>query len=104
MSLHRADFVCIIDVRFALPKPLDLAQSIQHDRRRDRMEPGRERSLAPERAEPVERANERFLGEILREGIIAREPESQAVHPVHMRVIERALCFAIPGADAGYKL
>ena len=68
------------------------------------MQPGRKCGIATERAEPVERANERFLGEILREGIVAREPESQAVHAVHMRVIQRALCGAIPGADAGNEL
>ena len=101
MPLQRADLMCIVDVRLSLPEPLHLAQSIQHDRRRDRVQPGRKCGIAAERAESVERPDERLLGEILREGIVAREPERQAVHPVYMRVVQRALCGAIPGADAG---
>jgi len=104
MSLRDTDVVRVVDIRFPLPKPLHLPQAVQHDRGRDRVQPGRKRGIAAERTKPVERPNERFLGEILREGIIAREPEGQAVYAVHVRVIERALCSAIPGADAGNKL
>jgi len=91
----------ILDVRFPLPKPLHFAQPIQDDRRRDGVQPGRECGFAPKRVEPVERADERLLREVLRECIISGEPVGQAVHAVHVGVVQRPLGGAIPGADAG---
>src|SRR5258705_3386706 len=64
MSLRDTDVVRVVDIRFPLPKPLYLPQAVQDDRRRDRVQPRRERGIATERAEPVERANERFLGNV----------------------------------------
>ena len=104
VSTRHANALRVIDVCFTLAKPLHLAQSVQHDGRRDGVQPRRKGGVATERAEPVECPDERFLGEILRECVVTREPERQAVHPIHMGVIERSLCGAVPGADAGYQL
>ena len=68
------------------------------------MQPGRKGRFASKRTESVERPNERFLGEIPREGVVAREPERQAVHPVHVGIMQRTLGGAIPDPHAGKEL
>src|SRR6266516_3769751 len=92
------------DLRAPLRKRVQIPEAAQDEKGRYCMQPGRKRGIAMEGGKTIERANERFLGEVLREGIFAREPEGQAVHAVHKRVIQRALCGAIPGADAGNEL
>ena len=68
------------------------------------MEPGPERRVSAKLAEPVERANERFLREILREVRIPREPIRQPVHTIDVRIVEGALRRAIAGKAPGHEL
>src|SRR5690606_13838698 len=56
--------------------------------------------LVPELGEPVERTDEGLLGELAGELVVACHAVGQAVDPVHVHVVELALCGRIPLEDA----
>src|SRR3989454_8164030 len=78
-------------------------EPVQGHRRRDGVEPGRQRRLTSEPVQPLERANEGLLREVPRELVVPGEPVGEAVDPVHVGVVERAFRGAVPGADPGYQ-
>src|SRR2546425_6881423 len=55
------------------PQPLHLAEPVQHDRRRDRVQPRGELRLPPKRAEPLEGAHEGVLRELPGQLVVARQ-------------------------------
>ena len=65
------------------------------------MQPGGEPRLAPERAEPLERAHERVLGELPSQVVVPREPIRQPVHAIDVArgravgSLERALALTM---------
>ncbi len=67
------------------------------------MQPGGQLGLASKPAQPLERADERVLGEFARQLVVSREPVGEAVDAVHMGVVQRALGGAVPGPDSGYQ-
>src|SRR3989454_2814765 len=67
------------------------------------LQPGGEFRLAPKRAQPIERAHERVLGELTRQLVVSRQAVGQSVDTIHVGVVQRALRGAVPGPDFGYQ-
>src|SRR3989454_2985788 len=67
------------------------------------LQPGGEFRLAPKRAQPIERADERVLGELTRQLVVSRQAVGQSVDTIHVGVVQRALRGAVPGPDFGYQ-
>src|SRR5690606_37870658 len=76
------------------------SQSVQRYRYGDRVEPGRDGGLTAERAEPVEGADERLLGEFPGELVVPGHAVAQAVDTIDVHVVELALGGRIPAEDA----
>src|SRR5438132_9101244 len=93
----------LVQIRFPLAKALHLSQPVQHHRGGDGMQPGGEFRLAPKRAQPIERADERVLGELTRQLVVSRQAVGQPVDTIHVGVVQRALRGAVPGPDFGYQ-
>ena len=68
-----------------------LAHPVERHRNGDRVQPGGEGRFAAELLEPLERTDERLLGEISREVAVAGYPMHQPVDPVHVRVVQLPL-------------
>src|SRR6185437_5070727 len=84
-----------------LPEPLQLPEAVQGHRGRDTVEPGGEGRLAAERVQALEGADERLLGEVAREVVVAGHAIRQPVYAVDMRVVQRPLRRRVSGADSG---
>src|SRR5574341_1830984 len=98
---RRPDRHRVIQLCFPLPKPLHLAQPIQDHRGRDRVEPGPKGGFSPEPLDSLEGPDERFLREVLGEVVVAGQPVCQPVDAVHVRVVQLALGYGVPGPDLG---
>src|SRR5439155_211472 len=83
------------------PAPLQLAQPVQRDGRRDRVQPRRQRRLAAETVQPLEGADERLLREVPGEVVVPRQPIRQPEDTVYVGVVQRPLGQGIPSSDAG---
>jgi len=60
--------------------------------------------VASKRTESFECPDEGFLGELPGEGGVAREPERQTVHAIHVGIMQRTLGGAIPDPHPGKEL
>ena len=93
---HRA---CFVEIGLPLTEPLHLSEPIQHDRRRDGVQPGRQRRISPEAFQAFECPDEGLLCKIPREIVVPRQAVGQPVDPFHVRVIELALRPSVAGPD-----
>src|SRR5690606_4823557 len=104
MPCCAADLCDTVQLRLPVAMPFHLAHPVQRDGDRDGVQPGRECCLATEVAQPVERADERLLCEILREvRITVRHAMAEAVYAVHVLVVQRALRTRITIEYASYQ-
>ena len=89
----------LLNRRFA--RDLSVAQFGDRAMDEDLVQPGGQLGLASKPAQPLERADERVLGEFARQLVVSREPVGETVDAVHVGVVQRALRGAVPGPDSG---